>query len=177
MECHMIHEIYMLSPMHPQTEKMTFSCKDEYGKSLQIYWSNPVVYYRTKYHYFDLEKKIVFELSHSFNVWPLKKKNEFCATYRVLHIPSLRNFCLFNHFASLTQLFDIHVTILKKNILKMVNYPSHSDLSSRNKKKPKQLKQITIHATKMQHIAIFQAGFSFPNKVFKKTVKNYNRHK
>ena len=25
--------------MHAQTEKMTFSCKDEYGKYLLIHWS------------------------------------------------------------------------------------------------------------------------------------------
>ena len=39
MEFHMIVIIYMALPMHAQTEKTTFSCKDDKGKSLHVYWS------------------------------------------------------------------------------------------------------------------------------------------
>ena len=32
------HDKYIL-PMREQTEKTTFSCKDDWGKSLHLYWS------------------------------------------------------------------------------------------------------------------------------------------
>ena len=39
MEFHMIDIIYAALPMGAQTEKTTFSCKDDKGKSLHVYWS------------------------------------------------------------------------------------------------------------------------------------------
>ena len=39
MEFHMIDVIYAALPMCAQTEKTTFSCKDDQGKSLYVYWS------------------------------------------------------------------------------------------------------------------------------------------
>ena len=39
MEVHMINIIYAALPMCAQTEKTTFSCKDDYCKALHIYWS------------------------------------------------------------------------------------------------------------------------------------------
>ena len=35
----MINMIYVALPMCTQTEKTTFSCKDDWGKSLHVYWS------------------------------------------------------------------------------------------------------------------------------------------
>ena len=39
MEFHMIDMIYATLSMRTQTEKTTFSCKDDWGKSLHAYWS------------------------------------------------------------------------------------------------------------------------------------------
>ena len=39
MKFHMIDVIYAALPMHTQAEKMTFSWKDNEGKSLHVYWS------------------------------------------------------------------------------------------------------------------------------------------
>merc|ERR1711875_214839 len=39
MELHMINIIYAALPMREQTEKTTFSCKDDYCKTLHLYWS------------------------------------------------------------------------------------------------------------------------------------------
>ena len=36
MEFHMVDIIYAELPMRAQTEKRTFSCKDDYGKSLHV---------------------------------------------------------------------------------------------------------------------------------------------
>ena len=36
---HSLNIIYAALPMRAQTEKMTFSCKDDWGKSLYVYWS------------------------------------------------------------------------------------------------------------------------------------------
>ena len=35
----MIDIIYAALPMRAQTEKTTFTCKDDQGKSLHVYWS------------------------------------------------------------------------------------------------------------------------------------------
>ena len=48
-------------------EKMTFKCKDDCTLT-----------------------KHTRRWTYGFNVWPLKKQIEFCATYWVLHIPALR---------------------------------------------------------------------------------------
>ena len=39
MEFHMIDIIHVALPMRAQTEKTTFSCKDDGAKSLHVYWS------------------------------------------------------------------------------------------------------------------------------------------
>ena len=39
MEFHMISITYAALPMRTQTEKTTFSCKDDWGKSLHVYGS------------------------------------------------------------------------------------------------------------------------------------------
>ena len=46
--------------------------------------------------------------THGAGHIPLKKKIEFCATYRVLHIPALRNFSTRQHFPE----FDIQTLLL-----------------------------------------------------------------
>ena len=39
MKFHMIDIIHAALPMHAQTEKTIFSCKDDKGKSFYVYWS------------------------------------------------------------------------------------------------------------------------------------------
>ena len=39
MEFHMIDIIYAALPMREETEKTTFSSKDDLGKSVHVYWS------------------------------------------------------------------------------------------------------------------------------------------
>ena len=50
MEFHMIHIMYLALTKPAQTEKTTFSCKDDYGKSLHICWNGARELYFDKAH-------------------------------------------------------------------------------------------------------------------------------
>ena len=49
MEFHMIHKMYVALPKCAQTEKTTSLCKDDYGKSLNIYSFGPKLFLTQNY--------------------------------------------------------------------------------------------------------------------------------
>ena len=67
MEFHMINITYAALHMRAQTEKMTFSCKDDYCKALHIYWSGGArnLYIKEAHMVLDIFRFAVFFLPNS----------------------------------------------------------------------------------------------------------------